>query len=113
MGQAVGAAGLLADVPFHPELLWAFGALFGLLVIGWLAISWVGRWRKQQPVSRLNLEEELSHFRTLQERGELSAEEFARIKSLLEQNAQHAQAWPTSADSTKPTDPLRGAPPPA
>jgi hypothetical protein len=79
-----------------------------------LAIVWVSRWRKQPGTSPWSLEEVLSHFRGLERRGELSAEEFARIRGLLEQQARHERQWP-KADSTAPSQPseaVRPAPPP-
>jgi hypothetical protein len=53
------------------------------LLLGALAITIVDRWRKRQNPDRLRPEDQLSQFQALYDRGELSDEEFRRIRGLL------------------------------
>jgi hypothetical protein len=55
----------------------------GVLLLGALVISIVDRWRKRSPPERLSTGNQLAHFQALYDRGELSAEEFSRLRSLL------------------------------
>src|SRR5713226_4017207 len=65
------------------QLLWAAPAIAGVLLIMALVIALVDRWRKRPTRQQLSPGEQLTHFRTLYERGEISPEEFARIRALL------------------------------
>jgi hypothetical protein len=70
-----------ADLISNPDFLWLVGALVATLLVGALMLSWIERWRKRQlsdaPGSDL---EQISNYRQMFERGELSKEEYDRIK---------------------------------
>jgi hypothetical protein len=71
-----------ADLLSNAEFLWLVGALVATLLVGALVLSWVERWRKRQlsdsPVSDI---EQMSMYRQMYERGELSKEEYDRVKA--------------------------------
>lgn len=63
------------------EFLWLVGALIATLLVGAVVLSWVERWRKRQlsdtPAGDV---QQLGSFRSMYERGELTKEEYDRIK---------------------------------
>ena len=67
------------------ELLWAALPLIGILLLGALVLYLFDRWRKRSAGRRdqAACNEQLSHFRSLYERGEMSREEFERVRTLL------------------------------
>ena len=79
-----GTLGLWARRPvMDPRLLWASLGLIGVLLVGALIIWWVDRWRKRSAESTESPNDQLAHFRALYDQGELSPEEFERIRHLL------------------------------
>ena len=108
-----------ADLPgrspwLDPRLLWSSLALTVLILVGALAIAWLVRWREQSAAEPLSANEQLAHFRELYQRGELSQEEFERIRaSLGSQLRQELNVPPgpqaPAAPPGQPPDP--GAPP--
>jgi hypothetical protein len=76
------AAGIPWEAP--RQLLWPSLAFIGALLVLALVVAWMDRWRKRQPQQgRLSTSDQLAHFRTLYERGEMSPEEYARVHALL------------------------------
>ncbi len=57
--------------------------LIGALLVAALVIYFVDRWRKRADRVTLAPGDQLSHFRSLYERGEMTPEEFERVKGLL------------------------------
>jgi hypothetical protein len=105
---------LLADAPtggLSGKLLWAALPLIGILLVGALVIYLFDRWRKRanarQDVFAPN--DQLSHFRSLYEQGEMSREEFESVKALL--SGQLRQANNVSAPLTQPPPAASEAPP--
>lgn len=83
-GQFVGKAGWIARAPeWDPRLLWYSLGLVGFILIGAYAVWLTDRWRKRAKQPDVTTGDQLAHFRRLYERGEFSAEEFARIRGLL------------------------------
>lgn len=77
-----------AGAPARPSsagfpILWAVLPLVGIILLAAAIVALVQRWRRQASPERLTVSEQLSQFRSLYEAGELSAEEFARIRSRL------------------------------
>jgi hypothetical protein len=75
---------ILARRPWDPRLLWATLALIGVILLGALLIVVLDRWRRrldEEPCSTAN--DQLAAFRTMFERGEMSQEEFERIRAHL------------------------------
>jgi hypothetical protein len=67
----------------EPQLLWATAALVVTLLLGALVISLFDRWRKRADPAVLTPAEQLAAFRLSYERGELSQEEYERIRARL------------------------------
>ncbi len=64
------------------EFLWLVGALVAILLIGAVLISWIERWRKRQLSDNTAKDiEQISSYRAMFERGELTVEEYERIKT--------------------------------
>ncbi len=83
-GQIIAKTGLLARVPqWDPRLMWYSLGLVVLLLVGAYIIWLADRWRKRAQQPHASSGDQLAHFRRLYERGEFSAEEFARIRGLL------------------------------
>jgi hypothetical protein len=77
-------AGQVKPGAWHAPVLWTTLAMVAALLVGALLIAIVDRWRKRSAASeRMTPGQQLSHFRTLYEKGELSREEFERIRALL------------------------------
>lgn len=68
------------------RLLWAALPLVGALLAAALILYLIDRWRKREAAEEeaaCTPNEQLSRFRSLYERGEMSREEFERVKALL------------------------------
>ena len=57
--------------------------LAGALFLGAALIAIVARWRKRQENKTVSTHDQLASFRVLYERGEMSAEEFERVRRKL------------------------------
>jgi hypothetical protein len=83
----LGAVGLWADERSlkwdDPHLIWPALALIGALLLGAAVIYCVDRWRKKADLAQASGEDEMTRYRALYECGELSKEEYDRLKALL------------------------------
>jgi hypothetical protein len=66
-----------------PQLLWATLGLVATLLLGALVFAWIDRWRKRPDRSAVTPADQLAAFRLSYERGELSQEEYERIRATL------------------------------
>ncbi|HEY1375900.1 MAG TPA: SHOCT domain-containing protein [Gemmataceae bacterium] len=66
-----------------PQLLWATFALIATLLLGAVIFAWLDRWRKRADRDVLTPADELAAFRQSYDRGELSQEEYERIRAKL------------------------------
>jgi hypothetical protein len=82
-------------------VFWTTIALVVALLLGALVIAFVDRWRKRRS-DRLSPGEQLSHFRSLYEKGELSREEFERIRTLLGGRLREELDLPPAKPSAEP-----------
>ena len=63
----------------------AVAGLLGIVALGIWAIYWVKRWREEAvEFDTLSHAEQLDHYQTMVDEGDLDPEEFARIKAQLE-----------------------------
>jgi hypothetical protein len=77
-------AGQVKPGAWRAPVLWTTLALVVALMLAALVLAIVDHWRKRRARSdRLSPGEQLSHFRSLYEKGELSREEYERIRTLL------------------------------
>jgi hypothetical protein len=104
--------------PPTPEvrpLVWLYLVLLAVALVGILVLYFIARWRNRAAQDRLTASDQLSEFRTLYERGEMSREEYERVRSLLgermrrevdERTAPAPQHRPTPESPPPRTDPL-------
>jgi len=116
---------LLADTfaqRYQRELLWAGVAIALVLLLAASILWWMRRFNQRRGPFTLKASDQLAHFRVLYERGELSSEEFQRLRALLNEriraelaSQESAAAAPetTSAtlDKPKPDGPTNNGPP--
>jgi hypothetical protein len=103
--------------PFRqPEVIWGTAGLALALLGGALVIWLVDRWRKQATAATTNTAEELTDFRGMYERGEITEEEYVRLRNkvsgrMKEALAPTAPMSPTGAAPNGPTATPPAAPP--
>lgn len=89
-----------------PRFWWTTGALMAALLLGAVIFAVLDRWRRQtteeEPVSA---GDQLSHFRSLYDRGELSREEFERIRAKLGGKMRKELQLPEPPGSSGPSSP--------
>lgn len=68
---------------YQRQLLIAGVTIAAVLLVAALILAWVRQLQKKKPPLQLNAGDQLAHFRVLYERGELSTEEFQRLRVLL------------------------------
>jgi hypothetical protein len=90
-----------------PQLLWAMFALLATLLLGALVFAWLDRWRKRPVRDILTPVDQLTAFRQSYDRGEMSQEEYERIRAKLAPKVRAQVNLPP----TKPSD--TGQSPPA
>src|SRR5262249_34882370 len=116
MSAALPVAGTLSlwarRAVMDPRLLWATLGLIGILLVGALIIWWVDRWRKRSQEGLDSSGDQLAQFRELYEQGNLSAEEFERIRGLLGKRLRQELEMPPSETPEKDSQ-QPGGPPPA
>jgi hypothetical protein len=93
--------------------LWATllvaAAFVAVLVLGMIVISLLGRWRKQVAPTDFDPNEQLAQFQQLYEKGELSQEEFDKIRERLRQQICREHELPAAppADNLKAEQPAK------
>lgn len=100
---------ILAQAPaprpvLDPELLWTLLALAGVVAVGGLILAGVNRWRKGLAQEDATGDQMVS-FRELYERGELSQDEYERIKGRLGQRLRTELNLPAPGGPDKPPRP--------
>ena len=129
MGAACFANVSVARLSFlDPRILTLTIMLSGALLLGALVLALVNRWRKKQANVIVSAHEQLAQFRAVHDRGELSDEEFERIRERLTKPLKPAAKpapLPAAGQPAPPADnvapaperpkplPDNGAPPPA
>lgn len=121
MGSACHAAASFADGSIlDPRILILMGLLTGALLLGALVIALVDRWRKKKEPELRTTHDQLASFRAAFERGEMSKDEFDRVRAELTKPLKPAPKPaappaivpdappPPASETTKET----GAPPP-
>jgi hypothetical protein len=89
------------------EILWWTLPLVGALLMAAAVVAYLKRWRHEPGIERFTPNDQLSQFRSLYERGELSAEEFARIRNKLGARIKQELELPPkpAAEGAEPTPP--------
>jgi uncharacterized membrane protein len=98
----VVAAGISLLDPKFVQVLIATGLLAAILIIGAVVVALFDRWRKRQANETFSTHDQLASFRLLYERGELSREEFERVRRQLMERlkASEVRSEPPLADAT-------------
>lgn len=92
-----------------PRFWWTSLALVGALLLGAIVIAALDRWRKRTQEERVSAGDQLSHFRSLYDRGEISREEFDRIRTRL--GGKMRQEFQLPQPPAPPAAPPRGPDP--
>ncbi len=108
--RATGAMGATLAAELSFRLLTVGLYLAGALLLAAIVVALVSRWRRRSGDECLTPRDQLTHFRSLYERGTISAEEFQRLRALLTGEAP-APAGPKKPDG--PVNPSPGGVPPA
>jgi hypothetical protein len=80
---ATGARGAILEAELPFRLLTVGLYLAGGLLLAAVVIALVSRWRRRAGDECLTPTDQLAHFRSLYERGAISAEEFQQVRALL------------------------------
>lgn len=104
-------AGRPAGSPLdRPEIIWGSAGLAGALLVGAIVVYYVDRWRKRAATEDTRQAgEELTGFRAMYERGEITEEEYNRLRLKV---ADRVKKAPTPAPAAGPAAPAAGAAPP-
>ena len=105
---------------WESPLFWTSLSLVGALLLAALIITLVDRWRKRPTQTTAPAGEQLSYFRSLYARGEISREEFERIRARLGGQLREQLQVPPRADpspapqksESAPAEERPAAPPP-
>jgi hypothetical protein len=95
-----------------PRLLWATISLVAILLLGALVLAWFDRLRKRVDQNVLTPGDQLAAFRLSYERGELSQEEYERIRARLSPKLRKQLDLP-AAPTRREKPGGSGEPPPA
>jgi hypothetical protein len=97
-----------------PRILWPIFSLVVVLLVAAVVLSWFDRWRKRTDRDVLSPAEQLDTFRLSYERGELSADEYKRIKlRLAPRIKEQLNVPPTPTGEAPVTEPAASPPPPS
>jgi hypothetical protein len=94
-----------------PRLLWATVALVVALLLGAAVIAWADRWRKKADPGLTSPGEQLAVFRLSYERGEMSQEEYERIRARLAPRIRESQPGVKGPAPKPPAPPPEPEPP--
>ncbi len=114
MGWAALLAQGKADPFREPEVIWGTAGIAVALLVGAFAIWLVDRWRKKATAQREAIEE-LSDFRGMFQRGEITEEEYAKLRNKVAVRVKEALAKPAEGVvdlATGEIVPPGGTPPP-
>jgi hypothetical protein len=102
---------LIAEFQWDFELIALAAVLAGMVAAGALAVYRVKRWRNESE-EPATVEDQIEHYQSLVDEGELDPEEFDRIRARLEHETASRQSHPSTAQP--PSDPgaFRPGPPP-
>src|SRR5262245_64889401 len=81
---ATGTTGLtVLLVGATPQFIWPTLILVATLLVGAFILSLVERWRKRTPSVTITAGEQLTKFRAMYDQGQITREEFERIRAEL------------------------------
>jgi len=80
--------------------VWPLIILTVVVVVGIVLIVWMDRWRRRPVQMSLTPAEQMARFQELYDRGELSQQEFDRIKAKLEKGVRSEPPVPPQANGS-------------
>lgn len=89
-GAAAGSRGFL----------WPLIILAAVIIVGIVVIVWMDRWRRRPDELTLTPAEQMARFQELYDRGELSQQEFDRIKARLDKKLRSEPPVPPQANGS-------------
>jgi hypothetical protein len=97
------------------DTLWATLGLVGAVMVGVLVIWYVDRWRKRAAEPAESDDDRLAHFQELFDKGEISPQEFERIRGIFGKRLRQRLDLPAPAreEDRPPDSPQAGARPDA
>jgi hypothetical protein len=105
-----------SDLLDRAEFWWGTGGLVAALVAGAVVVGYVDRWRKRQALAaQAESGEELTSFRAMFERGEITEAEYARLRQKVAERVKAggpAPVAPSADAAADPTAPAATAPTP-
>jgi hypothetical protein len=110
-GLLAQAAPVARPSMWESPLFWTSLALVGALLLAALIIALVDRWRKRPAQTAAPAGEQLSYFRSLYARGDISREEFERIRARL--GGRLREQFQVPARAEQPPAPEKSNPAPA
>ncbi|HEV3386362.1 MAG TPA: SHOCT domain-containing protein [Gemmata sp.] len=82
--------------PFrNPDVIYGTAGLALALLAGAFLVFMADRWRKKSASGRADTSQELTEFRGMFERGEITAEEYAKLRERVAQRVKAPPASPT------------------
>jgi hypothetical protein len=110
LGQAVPGR---RDPFQRPEVIWGTVGLMAVLLVGAFCVWVVDRWRKKT-LARPDAKEELTDFRAMYERGEITEAEYFRLRDRVAERVKQSPTPTTQQTGTTPNPAgPGGTPPPA
>jgi hypothetical protein len=97
--------------PFErPEIIWASAALAGALLVGAVVIYLVDKWRKRAAMADREAGLELTDFRAMFERGEITEAEYNKLRLKVAGRVKNAAAAapPAAGPAAPPHPPFAG-----
>jgi hypothetical protein len=81
---AYSSGTLWAGLSFlDPRVIYLTAGITGALLLGAIVLAFVDRWRKKQLNETFNLQDELASYRALYQSGQLSPEEYERVRDRI------------------------------
>ena len=111
--SVLAQAGRADKDPFRqPEVIWGTAGLAVALLVGALVIWAVDRWRKRATQKTDQNLEELTDFRAMYERGEITEEEYAKLRTRVSGRAKQPLPTPAVQPGASSPDPTANGSPP-
>lgn len=105
---------LLAEAPARggdplqsPEVIWGVAGLTVALLVGAAVIYAVDKWRKRAALgpTEVDATDALTTYREMHRNGEITDEEYAKLRDKVAAKVKTAPLKPPAADSTRPATP--------
>lgn len=81
-----------------PEVIWGTAGLALALLAGALLVYLTDRWRKRNAAPAIDATGELTEFRRMYERGEITEEEYTRLRDRVAQRVKALPSLPVQSD---------------